>query len=190
MVVFEVILSILAVIVILYLGRVGASFGLFFEMTSAVLFTFAMLVTMRYWYHATQIFNSIVPVGPAYSAFWGFLLLFILGCIPLIAVMKSVNEDARPKYPNLLDTILGFVFGTISAAVVVCCVFTLVSVLLPKAWKDYDPNALFFRLDQYPIQVYQFVEQDVFGVTDKDPGHTRLPTLEKGDLDDFEKYWR
>lgn len=187
---FEVILTIVALLLILYLGRVGASFGLFFELTSTLLFFFAMMVAVRYWYMATQIFNNIVPFGHAYSAFWGFLLLFILGSIPLMAVMKSVNEDSRPKYPSALDSILGFVFGTLSATIVVCTVFTLMSVIVPKAWKEYDPNALFFRLDRIPIAIYQYIEKDVFGIPEKDPRHTRVPTLEKEDLDNFEKYWR
>lgn len=186
----EVIITIFAIILILYLGRVGASFGLFFEMTSALLFFLAMMVTLRYWHQATILFNSLVPFGPAYAVFWGFLLSFILGCIPLIVVIKYVNEDARPKYPNWLDTVLGFVFGTISASIVVCCAFTLMSVILPKAWRDYDPSALFLRLDQYPIQVFQAIESGLFGIGEHDPRHTPLPTLEKADLDNFDKYWR
>lgn len=186
----ETILTIFAILVILYLGRVGASFGLFFEMTSTVLFFFAMLATMRYWCQATQIFNSIVPFGNAYAAFWGFLLLFILGCLPLLWVMKNVNDESRPKYPNFLDGVLGFVFGALSAGIVVCCAFTLMSVILPKAWADYDPSRSFLRLDRVPIATLRFIESNLFGITEADSTHTRLPTLEKSDLDDFQKFWQ
>jgi uncharacterized membrane protein required for colicin V production len=186
----ETILTIFAILVILYLGRVGASFGMFFEMTSTVFFFFAMLVTMRYWHQATQIFNSIVPFGNAYAAFWGFLLLFILGCLPLLWVLKNVNDESRPKYPEILDTVLGFVFGALSSGIVICCVFTLMSVIVPKAWADYDPSNSFLRLDRVPIATMRFIESTFFGIGEADPARTRLPTLEKSDLDDFEKFWQ
>jgi hypothetical protein len=188
----EPILTVCAVLLILYLGRVGASYGLFFELTSTVLFFFAMLVACRYWYLFTQLVNTQTPFGHAYSAFWGFLLLFILGCIPLIALLKTVNEDAQPKYPPLFDVVVGFVFGSLSAAIIICSTFTMMSVIMPKAWDAYDPErlgVLGIRLDRAPIAVYRFIEQTVFGIGEDDAGRTRLPTLDKADLDDFEKYW-
>ena len=116
--------------------------------------------------------------------------MFIVGSVPLIIVMKYVNEDSRPKYPNFLDTFLAFGFGAISAAIVVCSALTLASVIVPKAWDKYEPSLLLGRLDKKPIEFYQFVEQAFFGISDKNETHTRLPTLEKDDADNFDKYWK
>jgi|ERR1051325_3811471 hypothetical protein len=186
----EAILSIFCILLIFYLGWVGVSFGLFFEMTSALLFFLAMMVTLRYWYLATQLIISLGGFSGAYAAFWAFLILFILGSVPLLIVMKFVNEDSRPKYPNLLDVSLGFAFGTVSSAIVICGVLTLASIIVPKAWEPYEPSAILLRLDKMPISLFRFVEETFFGIGEKDPRHTRLPTLEKDEADNFDAFWR
>jgi hypothetical protein len=66
---------------------------------------------------------------------------------------------------------------------------TSLSVLAPKIWEPYNPNALTVRFDQKPIEVYQYIENAI-GVKPKDPGHTRFPTFDKNDADDFQKYWQ
>src|ERR1044071_8798563 len=105
----EIVMSVACLLLILYMGRAGAGFGLFFEMTSALLVGFALLVTLRYWFQFTQFLSSIVPISGAYACFVAYWALFLIGCIPLLAVMKLVNEDSRPKYPGFLDGLLGFI---------------------------------------------------------------------------------
>src|SRR5262245_49307459 len=99
----EMVISVACLLLILYMGRTGAGFGLFFEMTSTLLVAFALLVTLRYWYQCTQFITSIVPVSGAYACFVAYWVMFLIGCIPLLVVMKLVNEDSRPKYPGFLD---------------------------------------------------------------------------------------
>lgn len=186
----ELLISIVCLLLILYLGRTGAMFGMFFEMTSSVLLFFAMMVTLRYWYPFTQWFTSVVPISGAYATFVGYWVLFLLGSIPLMIVLKLVNEDSRPKYPNILDNLLGFVFGATSGAIVICAVMTSLSVIMPKVWESYERTALLVPLDTVPVAVYRTIEGNWFGIGEKDPTHTRLPTFEKADADDAEKYWR
>ena len=85
---------------------------------------------------------------------------------------------------------LGAVFGFVAASILVCSIFTSLSVVAPKIWEPYNREALTFPLDQYPIALYQGIEEHWFGVSKTNPGHTRFPTFEKADVDTFEKYWR
>jgi hypothetical protein len=76
----EVILSILALVLILSLGWGGTMFGVFYELTSSLLLFFAMMVTMRYWYEATGLVESVLPGAGAYGAFGAYWALFLVGC--------------------------------------------------------------------------------------------------------------
>lgn len=183
----EPIISIACLLLILYLGRMGAAFGMFFEMTSTVLLLFAMLATLRFWYPFSQWFSAVGPVSGIHAIFVSYWILFLLGSIPLIVVMKQVNEDSRPKYPAILDKVLGFLFGAASGAIVICAVMTSLSVILPTLWKDYEHRQILFSLDTLPLTVYQEIENNVAGIDDKDPSHTRFPSLEREDIQEAEK---
>jgi hypothetical protein len=85
---------------------------------------------------------------------------------------------------------LGLVFGAASATILVCTVMSSLSVVVPKLWRDYDRQKLIVPFDRAPMLVYQAIEQRLVGIAPTDPGHTRLPSLEKEDADDLYKYWR
>jgi uncharacterized membrane protein required for colicin V production len=185
-----VILSLAAIALILALAWGGAAvFGVFYELTSTVLLFFAMMVTLRYWYEATRWVESVMPGAGAYGAFGAYWAVFLAGCLPLIFVLNRVTQDAVPRYPKIIDSVLGFIFGFIAAAILVCSVMTSLSVIAPKIWEPYNHNALTMPFDQYPIVVYQRIEHAA-GVETNDPGHTRFPTFEKKDADNFQEYWR
>jgi hypothetical protein len=38
--------------------------------------------------------------------------------------------------------------------------------------------------------VYQRIEERWLGIQKTDPGHTRFPTFEMADEDNFQKYWK
>ena len=130
-----------------------------------------------------------MPGAGAYGVFGAYWAVFLAGCLPLILVLNRVTQEAVPRYPKFIDLVLGFVFGFIAATILVCCVMTSLSVIVPKIWEPYNPNALTVPFDRYPIVVYQRIE-DVVGVKTNDPGRTRFPTFEKKDEDSFQKYWR
>jgi uncharacterized membrane protein required for colicin V production len=185
-----VILSIAAIVLILTLAWGGAVvFGVFYELTSSVLLFFAMMVTLRYWYEATRWVESVMPGAGAYGAFGAYWAMFLAGCLPLILVLNRLTQEAVPRYPRVIDMVLGFVFGFISATILVCCVMTSLSVVVPTIWEPYNRDALTVPFDRYPIAVYQRIE-DMVGVKTNDSGHTRFPTFEKKDADDFQKYWQ
>jgi uncharacterized membrane protein required for colicin V production len=185
-----VILSLGAIVLILTLAWGGAAvFGVFYELTSSVLLFFAMMVTLRYWYEATRWVESVMPGAGAYGAFGAYWAVFLAGCLPLILVLNRVTQEAVPRYPKLIDWALGFVFGFIGATILVCCVMTSLSVIVPTIWEPYNRDALTVPFDRYPIAIYQQIE-DVVGVKTNDPGRTRFPTFEKKDADDLQKYWQ
>ena len=186
----EVIVSILALMLILSLAWGGTLFGAFYELTSSLLLFFAMMMTMRYWYEATRLVKSVIPGAGAYGAFGAYWALFLVGCLPLILVLNQVSQQAVPRYPRIVDAVLGFVFGLISSTILVCCVMTSLSVIVPKIWDGYNRGALTLPFDEYPIQVYQQIETGVLRIRTTDPGHTRFPTFERADEDDFQKYWK
>lgn len=186
----EVILSIMAVVLILSLAWGGMIFGVFYELTSSLLLFFAMMVTMRYWYEATRWIESVMPGAGSYGAFGAYWAMFLIGCLPLILVLNRVTQQAVPRYPRIVDTVLGLVFGFISATILVCCVMTSLSVIAPKVWEPYNSNALTVPFDRFPIAMYETIEGRWLGVPKTNPGHTRFPTFEKADADNFQKYWR
>jgi len=186
----EVILSIAAILLILSLARIGVFFGVFYEFTSTLLLFFAMMVTLRYWYEATRWVESVLPGAGAYGAFGAYWAMFLVGCLPLILVLNRVTQQAVPRYPKIVDSVLGIVFGFVAATILVGCVFTSLSVITPKIWEPYNHDALTVPFDRLPIAVYQHIEEQWLGVRKTDPGHTRFPTFEKADADDLQKYWR
>jgi hypothetical protein len=184
------ILSLGAIVLILALAWGGAVvFGVFYELTSSVMLFFAMMVTLRYWYEATRWVESVMPGAGAYGAFGAYWAVFLAGCLPLILVLNWVTQDAVPRYPKFIDAVLGFVFGLIAATILVCSVMTSLSVIVPQIWDGYNHEALIKPFDQYPIVVYQRIEHAT-GIETNNPGHTRFPTFEKKDADDFQQYWR
>lgn len=188
--VIPVILSIAAIVLILTLAWGGGMvFGVFYELTSSVLLFFAMMVTLRYWYEATRWVESVMPGAGAYGAFGAYWAVFLAGCLPLILMLNRVTQQAVPRYPRVVDIVLGFIFGFVAATILVCCVMTSLSVIAPKIWEPYNRDALTVSFDQKPIEVYQYIENAI-GVKADDPGHTRFPTFEKKDADDFQKYWQ
>jgi uncharacterized membrane protein required for colicin V production len=187
----EIIISVLAILIILSLGRLGILFGVFYELTSASLLLLAMMVTLRYWYPLTRWLMTWWPGAEgSYMAFGAYWILFLLGCMPLILIMNYVTQDSIPKYPKVVDVVLGSIFGMTSAVILVCCVMTSLSVIVPKVWEPYNRNALLMPLDQVPIAIYQTVERRWLDIPESDPSHTRLPTFNKEDVDNLDKYWR
>ena len=187
---FEPALSILAIGLILYLGRLGIIFGVFRELISALWLFFAMMVTLRYWWLATAGVMANTPLTGANAALVAFWSVYLVACLPLLVLARFMQKDVVALYPRMLDMLLGPVFGTFSAVILVSCLMLSLSVFLPKIWEDYQPTGLIVRLDKLPINVYQVVEGKWLGITEKNPGHARFPTLEKADVDDFQKYWR
>jgi uncharacterized membrane protein required for colicin V production len=186
----EVTFSIAAVVLILSLAWGGIMFGVFYELTSTLLLFFAMMATLRYWYEAALWIESVMPGAGAYGVFGAYWALFLIGCLPLILVLNRVTQQAVPRYPRIVDSTLGLVFGFVSATILVCCVMTSLSVIGPKVWSPYNRNALTLPFDQVPIVVYEHVEEQWLGIPKKDPGHTRFPTFEREDADNNQKYWR
>ncbi|HUJ10013.1 MAG TPA: CvpA family protein [Verrucomicrobiae bacterium] len=186
----ELILSIAAILVILSLARLGTVFGVFYELTSALLLFLAMMITLRYWYEAARWVETALPGAGAYGVFGAYWAMFLVGCLPLILVLNRLTAQSVPRYPKYIDMALGVVFGFIAALILVCCVFTSLSVITPKIWEQYHREALTLPFDEYPIDAYQYIERRWLGIPESDPGHTRFPTFEKADADNFQKYWR
>ena len=186
----EVSLTIAAILLILSSARFGVFFGVFYEMTSALLLFFAMMVTLRYWYEVTQWIESVLPGAGAYGVFGAYWGLFLVGCLPLILALNRITQRAAPRYPKIVDNVLGIVFGAVAATILVCCIFTSLSVVGPKVWEPYNRDALTVPFDRLPVAVYEHIEEQWLGIAKTDPGHTRLPTFDKANQDDPQKYWR
>lgn len=186
----ETILSVFAILLILALAWAGIAFGVFYELTSTLLLFFAMMITLRYWFLATGLILSWVPAAGSYAAFIAYWALFLIGCLPLIAVMNGITQDSVPRYPRIVDSVLGFIFGLTSAVILICSVMTSLPVVVPKVWAPYDRGALLRPFDRAPILTYRYIEKNWLGISETNPAHTQFPTFEKADLDDFEKYWQ
>ena len=187
---FEIVISIVAFVIILGLARLGMHFGAFYEVTSTVFLFFTMMFTLRYWHLFTRLLSPWFSGQNGYAAFGAFWVAFLVGASPLLILMSRVGVETAPRYPRVVDAVLGLLFGAASSAILVCTVMTSLSVIIPKVWSDYNPDKLILPMDRVPIAVYQAVEHHWLGIQPSDPGHTRFPTFEKSDADDLYKYWR
>jgi hypothetical protein len=185
----EMIISIVAIVIILGLARLGIHFGAFYEMASTVFLFLAMMIALRYWWLFTRLLSPWFNGENGYAAFGAFWIVFLIGAIPLIVLMTRVNHESTPRYPRIVDIVIGLIFGALSATILVCTVMTSLSVGLPKVWSDYDRQKLLLPMDEAPIAVYQTIEKHWIGIAPDDSGHTRFPTFEKNDADDMLKYW-
>ena len=186
----EIYISIFAFLVILGFARLGMHFGAFFELASTVFLFLAMMVALRYWWLFTRLLSPWFNGENGYAAFGAYWIMFLIGVTPLMVLTAYVERRATPRYPKLIDAVVGLIFGAVSATILVCTVMTSLSVIMPKVWSDYDRQKLILPLDLAPITVYQAIEQHWLGIAPNDPGHTRFPTFEKNDADDMYKYWR
>ena len=188
---FEPVLSFLAIALILYLGWLGIFFGVFQELSNTLWLFFTMMVTLRYWWLVTDWLMAHTSITGAHAviiAFWSVFL--VVACVLLLMLSRFMEKDAVAKYPKLLDSVLGGIFGVLSAVILISCMMLSLSVLMPKIWESYERTGLIAPLDELPIKVYRTVEEKWLGLAEKDPGHTLLPTLKKTDVDDFKKYWQ
>ena len=186
----ETYLSIVALVLIVGMARIGMLFGVFYELTSTLLLFLAMMITLRYWYVATRLLEGWFPGAGCYGALGAYWTLFLIGAIPLIVILNRVTTNSVPRYPKTVDAALGFVFGIVSSTILTCCVATSLSVIAPKIWETYDRSALLVPFDRLPISMYQHIERHWLAVSAEDPHHTRFPTFEKADADNFQKFWR
>ena len=186
----EIVISILAFLIILGFARLGMHFGAFYELASTVFQFLAMMVTLRYWWLFTRLLPPWFNGHNGYAAFGAYWVMFLVGAIPLMVLMAFVERQSAPRYPRVIDAVVGLIFGAVSATILVCTVMTSLSVIIPKVWSDYDRQKLILPMDCVPIAVYQAVENRWLGIAPTDPGHTRFPTFEKTDADDMYKYWR
>jgi len=150
----------------------------------------AMLVALRFWHSLTRLLAPWFNDEPCYAAFVAYWILFLVGSLPLITLMSRVTEKTMPRYPLALDTVIGFVFGGASAAIVVCTVLTSLSLITPKVWPDFQRDRLIWPLDRASIMVYQTIEENWLKIAPADPAHTRFPTFEKADVDNLRNYWQ
>jgi uncharacterized membrane protein required for colicin V production len=187
---FEIVLSVLAILLILGLTRAGMVFGVFYELTSAVLLFFAMMIALRYWYLATRLVAAWIPSARSYAPFVAYWALFLIGCLPLIVVLNHLTTESVPRYPRVVDRLLGLVFGFVSGTIFTCCVMTSLVTLLMNVWPSYNPRALWLPFDRFPIAVYQKIERDWARVTETEPGHTLFPSVEKNSGGEPQLSWQ
>ena len=181
-------ITIAALLVILGYGRLGATFGLFCELPNALMLLIAMLVSLRYWYPASQLLGSLVQQPAGLTAVIAFWALLVIACCPMIFLLRHVTEDSRPVYPKLLNGGLGFGLGLVSATLFFSCLLLSGSIFLPKIWPAYDRTTMYLPWDNLPVEIYQHIERGWLGISADDPGHTRFPTFEKAG--DSEPVWR
>ena len=186
----ETIISVVALLLILEMGRLGSLFGFFLELTSTLLLFFAMMVGLRYWFVATQLLRLHATIPVPYAMLICFWTVFVACSVPLVLLTQRISEDKVPRYPRRFDALLGFVFGVASGTILVCIVLTSLSIVLPTMWTTYDQSRLLVPLDQVPLRAYRFVEQNCLRIPADDARHTPLPTLVATNAEDVAQVWR
>ena len=89
----EPVLSVLAIVLILYLARLGMLFGLLQELGSMLWLFFAMMVALRYWWLATGLLVENTPMTGAYAALVAFWSIFLIACVPLLVMTQYTEKN-------------------------------------------------------------------------------------------------
>ncbi len=170
-------LTILALAVILGYGRLGWIFGLFAELANSLILFLAMLVSLRYWRLADRYVSWLLGDSTSNSPAIAFWALLAVTCFPMVFLLQGFIKKSRPSYPYLLDRVLGFILGTVSATIVFSCVMLSLSVFQPALVSSHARSTMLVRWDVLPIAVYCYIERDCLSIDRNDPLRTRFPVF-------------
>jgi uncharacterized membrane protein required for colicin V production len=182
---WEPLLNLLILAAIVYLARWGTIFGLFYELVTTLLVGFATLVTLRYWFWVAQFLLDRGWMTSPAAEFGSYWILFLIGCLPLVALARFLNDESRPLYPKALDALGGAVFGLIGGVLLVCVIATSVTVIGPNLSPRYDRSTLWLPFDTWALTAYRQIEQRI-----TPQPTTRLPDWDARDAAPAAVPWR
>jgi len=127
------------VVAVILLGSAGMAFlrGFVHEVLAIAAWVGAGLVALYGFDHVHLWFRALVGVpwaGDAAAA----LSLFLLALLAFSLITKAVSNRVRKSALNSVDSSLGFVFGLLRGAVVVCLAYMMMAWMIapdePPAW--------------------------------------------------------
>lgn len=151
----ELILSLAAIGLIIFLGRKGASAGFFKQVVTVGTAVLAMFIALRYWYPVSIGLETLVGHDSGALAFGAFWVLFLLVFAPLSGLAYALNDRVLPTYPMPIERAFGFILGCLFGAILACCIVTSVLFYIPKVWPGYDSSRLMLPLDRAPVSAYR-----------------------------------
>lgn len=174
----ETILFLIALLPILWRGLCGYRMGATVELRYAIVFFFALLVALRYWYPATSVLHGMVPVDPQYLTAGVCILLFLIAAAIAATIVNLKGQIYLSVRSNPLDTILGVLAGVVSGTSIACSILLAASVALPGKVDNFAASNYPLPLHQYPAAILRTLEQNVGHITQESTSRTPLPTVE------------
>src|SRR5258705_12325653 len=113
----EIVISVVAFLIILAFTRLGMHFGAFYELAGTVFQFLAMMIALRYWWLFTRLLSPWFNGENSYAAFGAYWIMFLVGAIPLIVLMARAERQSTPRYPRVVDAVVGGVFVAVSATI-------------------------------------------------------------------------
>lgn len=151
------------------------------EIRYLLMYLFAMLVALRYWYPATDAVSQWLPRDPRLLAGGVFPVLFFVGAWLASFAIKWRAGHVQSVQANPLDNLLGAILGLFSGAIIGCSLLLIVSVELPVLMAGFDRQKFPLPADQLPFGVFRMVERNVAGIPTQSLSRTPLPELSPGE---------
>jgi hypothetical protein len=135
------------------------------------------LAGLRYWFLVSRLLGEHEEnPAPLHFAivFW---VIFAAGAYVALRFRRNYAEGFENSSPELVDRLLGCVFGAASGIVIVSLLMMTLSVAAPQIWPSYRSDQLPLPVDHWPLDAYRFIETRFAGIGAGEPGHTPLPAL-------------
>lgn len=177
----ETILFLVAFLPVLWRCWYGYRMGATVEFRYAIVFFFALLVALRYWYPLTAFLRDYIPVDLQYLTAGVSIVLFLAGAGVAALVVELNGQIYLSVRSNPLDTVLGVLAGVVSGASISLSILLAASVALPGKVDNFAVSNYPMPLHEYPAAIFRTIEQNVAHIAVESSSHTMLPAIKAGE---------
>ncbi len=171
----ESLLVLLALVPILVRAWIGWRRGATSEVRSLIVYLFATLAALRFWYPASRMLAGLIPLEPQFLAAVVFGVLFAVAVIPAALAVNLRGPVIDGVFANPINAICGALAGILSGSLIAGALLTIAVLVLPARAEGFDPGKMPVRLDEIPGAVFRTIESRAAGVPADDPAHSPLP---------------
>lgn len=173
----ELLLLLIACVPIIVRAWIGWRRGASFEVRSLIVYLFATLAAVRFWYPASRALAEWVPLDPQFLAAVVFGILFAAAMIPAALAVNLRGPVIESVAANPVNTVCGALAGILSGSLISGALLVIAVLVLPSRVEGFDPGKMPVRLDEIPGAVFRVIESRVAGVPADDPARSPLPRV-------------
>ncbi len=171
----ELSLVLVALVPIIVRAWIGWRRGASFEVRSLIVYLFATLAAVRFWYPASRALAGWVPLDPQFLAAVVFGILFLAAMIPAALAVNLRGPVIESVSANPVNTVCGALAGILSGSLISGALLAIAVLVLPSRVEGFDPEKMPVWFDGFSVTVFRAVESRIARVPSDDPAHSPLP---------------